>query len=134
MDLETTIEKMLAQIDTLQTSAMTREFGWKVAIGPPTVFISLSGFAEPERIYLLRIEFDDYDRRAPSYTFVDPVSRVWSGACRPSGVEHSDGKICTPGTREFHEDLHKNDAQYLWDPQKYTVLGTVRMIHRMMNQ
>lgn len=134
MDFETTVARMLAQIDLVEASAMTRESGWTVEIAPPTVYVGLKRAAEPERTYLLRIQFDDFDRRTPSYTFVDPTTKVRSATCVPPNVEHCDGKICTPGTREFHEDLHKNDAQYAWDPAKYTVLATVRMIYRMMNQ
>lgn len=134
MDQETTAAKMAAQLARLRASAMTRAFAWKVESEGLTARVGLPRNAEPNRIYVLRIQFDEYDRRAPIYTFVNPQTYAWSTECVPPNVEHSPGKICTPGTREFHEDLHKNDAQHAWDPVKYPVIDTVRMIHRMMNQ
>jgi hypothetical protein len=134
MDVEASVAKMCAQIDALRSSAMSREAGWTIEIPPPTVYLGLKRNAEPDRVYLLRIQFDDFDRRAPSYTFVDPMTKVRTPNSCPPNVEHSEGRICTTGTRECHEQLHQNDTQYAWDAKKYSVLDTVRTIHRMMNQ
>lgn len=125
---------MIAQVDQARTSAMARQFGWIFTIDELTVYVTLSRHQEPARAYLLRTKFDEFTRRAPSYTFVDVATKQETPSACPPNVMHSESKICTPGTREFHESLHQNDAQYPWDPDKYTYLSTVRMIHRLMNQ
>ena len=97
-----------------------------------TVYVALSRRKDPNRAYLLRVLFDDFPKRAPSYVFVDPETKQDVPDAWPPGVMHSPSKICTPGTREFHEDLHKNDASHRWDPDRCTFLSTLRMIHRLM--
>ncbi len=132
MDIETTTAKMMAQVDQVRQSAMARTLGWQFEIDELTVYVALSRRKEPDRTYLLRARFDEFPKRPPSYGFVDPETKEGAPDTWPPGVMHSPYKICTPGTREFHEDLHKNDAQYRWDPDRYTFLSTLRMIHRLM--
>lgn len=132
MDLEITRAKMLAQVDEACASAMAKSFRWEFEVVELVVYTTLRRRSEPDRVYVLCAQFDDFPRRAPSYIFVDPATREDIESAWPPGVAHSRSKICTPGTREFHEDLHKNDAQHPWDPAKYTLLSTVRMIHRLM--
>lgn len=132
MDLETTRAKMLSQGGEARASAMARSLHWEFEVAGLAVYVTLRRRTEPGRAYVLRAHFDDFPRRAPSYVFVDPATRQDIESAWPPGVAHSRSKICTPGTREFHEDLHQNDAQHAWDPAKYTLLNTVRMIHRLM--
>lgn len=131
MDGETVKAKMLAQVDAARHSKMAAKSGWLFEIDGLTMYVTLRRGAEPGRDYVLRAQFDEFPKRAPSYVFVDPKTKTDVPQCWPPGVKHSEGAICTPGTREFHERIHPNDAQYAWDPERYTVLGTVRMIHRM---
>ena len=132
MDIETTKAKMMEQVDEARHSAMAGNLGWAFVVEDRIVYVTLPRRKEPSRDYLLRVQFDDFPKRAPSYMFIDPITRQNVPDAWPSGVMHSESRICTPGTREFHEHLHANDAQYPWDPGRYTFLSTVRMIHRLM--
>ena len=80
--------------------------------------------------------FDDFSRRPPSYIFVHVRTREMNDAAWPPGVRHSQPPpgICTPGTRECHENYHLNDAKYRWDPKENAVLVTLAEIHRMMER
>ena len=133
MDLETIRAKMLAQVDEARASAMGRTFSWRFEVVGLSVYVTLRRRADANREYVLRAHRDDFPQRAPSYVFVETVTKEDVESAWPPGVAHSRSKICTPGTREFHEDLHKTDAQHPWDPTKYTFLNTVRMIHRLMD-
>ena len=111
---------------------MAGSLGWEIEVDELLVYVSLRSQSDATRVYLLRADFSDFPLRAPSFTFVDPETRHRRADAWPPGVAHSGEKICTLGTREFHEDLHKNDAQYRWDSERYPFLQTVRMIHRLM--
>ena len=124
---------MLAQIEQARVSAMARGSAWDFEINELTAFVSMHREKGADTRYLLRIRFDDFDRRAPSYVFVNAETREPDAAAWPPNVMHSEWKICTPGTREFHEEIHQNDAQYVWDSNKYTVIATLRMIQRLMD-
>lgn len=136
MDLETVRVKMTAQIDQTRHSAMAAAFGWIFEIEDLTVYVTLRHRRRSESVYLLRVSFDDFPKRAPSYVFVDRNTRQITQEGWPPGMKHSDNppKICTPGTREFHEHLHQNDSQYPWDPERYTFLSTLSEIHRLMER
>ena len=124
---------MMAQLDQARTSAMAGVLGWGFEIDELTVYVTLTRKIEPDHTYLLCACFDEFPRRAPSYRFVDPDTKGDGPDAWPPGVMHSPYKICTPGTREFHEELHKDDAQYSWDADRYTVLATLRMVQRLMD-
>jgi hypothetical protein len=100
------------------------------------VYVTVRHRKKPEHVFLLRVNFDDFPRRAPSYVFADKNTKQVTSAAAPRGVLHTDNpqKMCTPGTREFHEDLHRNDAAHPWDPSRYTFLSTVWEIHRLMER
>ena len=134
MDLETVRAKMTAQLDRVRVSAMCRVFGWSFGVSGLTAYITMRHRRRPERVFLLRMMFDDFPRRAPSYVFVDAGSRGLRDDAWPPNVKHGDDLpgICTPGTREFHEKYHLNDAQYPWDAERFTVLDTLQRIHSMM--
>jgi len=131
MDLETSRAKMMAQVDAARLSALAKAFAWTLEVDSLTAYVEMRPRRLPDRLYLLRVCFDDFPERAPSYSFVDRVSRQPVESAWPPNVMHSDNGICTPGTREFHERLHKNDAQYPWDHEKYTFLSTLTEIHRL---
>jgi len=136
MDLETVRAKIMAQIEHAQQSAMTVVFGWAFEIEDLVVYVMLRHRRRSESVSLLRVSFDDFPKRAPSYVFVDRNTRQITQEAWPPGVKHSDNppSICTPGTREFHEHLHRSDAAYPWDPEKYTFLSTLSEIHRLMER
>ncbi len=136
MDHETVRAKMTAQVEQARRSAMATAFGWNFEIEDLTVYVTLRPRRCAESVYVLGASFDDFPKRAPSYVFVDRNTRQITQECWPPGVKHSDNppKICTPGTREFHERLHQNDSQYPWDPEKYTFLSTLSEIHRLMER
>lgn len=134
MDVETVQTKMLAQVDQVRLSALAKAFAWALEVDGLTVYVGVRPRRLPDRPYLLRVCFDDFPERAPSYSFVDRTSRQPVESAWPPSVMHSDNGICTPGTREFHERLHKNDRQYPWAHEKYTFLSTLTEIHRLMER
>ncbi len=136
MDLDTVRSKMMAQVDQARQGPMAAVFGWAFETDDLVVFVTLRHRRQPERVYLLRVSFDDFPKRAPSYLFVDSGTKQMKPEAWPPDVGHGNPPtgICTPGTREFHEQLHRNDAQYVWDAEKYTFLTTLEMIHRMMER
>lgn len=136
MDAETVRAKMLAQVDAARQSGLARAFGWRFEIDGLTVHVTLSPRRRPDLVYLLRVAFDDFPRRAPSYVFVDRATKQETETAWPPGVRHGGPPpgICTPGTREFHEHLHREDRQYPWDPDRYTFRYTLAEIHRMMER
>lgn len=134
MDLETVRAKMASQVGRASKSAMARIFAWTFEMEDLVAYVILRHRRRPEQAFLLRVSFDDFPRRAPSYVFVDRQIRQITGACWPPGVKHDDALpgICTPGTREFHEKYHLNDAQHPWDAERFSFLDTLMRIHRMM--
>jgi len=136
MDAETVTAKMKEQVEAARASALAQAFGWRFETDGMTVHVVLAPRRRSELVYLLRVTFDDFPRRAPSYVFVDRLTGQETNEAWPPGVRH-DGPppgVCTPGTREFHEHLHRGDAQYPWDPIKYTFLSTLAEIHRLMER
>lgn len=133
MDVETVRAKMQAQVEAARTSALAQVFGWCFEVDGLAVYIILKPRRRQELVYMLHVTFDDFPRRAPSYVFVDPAARQVTDGAWPPGVRHGGPPpgICTPGTREFHEHLHRGDSQYPWDADRYTFVGTLAEIHRM---
>lgn len=137
MDLETIQGRMLAQLEPARQSAMAAVCGWNFAIDGLVAHVTMRHRRRPGEEFLLRIAFDDFPRRAPSYVFVDRTTRELSLAGWPPNVKHGDDQlhgICTPGTREFHEKWHLNDEQYPWDPERYPVFDTLQRIHALMER
>ena len=115
---------------------MAVAFGWAFEITDLTIYVTITHRRRPDSVYLVRVAFDDFPKRAPSYVFMDRNSKQVSAEAWPPGVKQSDSPlgICTPGTREFHEHYHKDDAAYPWDPERYTFLATLSEIHRLMER
>jgi hypothetical protein len=134
MDAETAKAKMSQQLDRARQSGFARCYGWQFEIDGLTVYVTMRRKADPNTAYLLRLTFDDFPKRAPSYKFVDPKTKEPKLEAWPPGTRHDangTGGVCTPGTREFHEIIHKNDAQYPWDADRYTVLDALHMTQRI---
>lgn len=136
MDAETITGKFLAELRAVQASAMARVFGWEFSVDGLILYVTLRPRRRPEVTYLLRAGFDDFPRRAPSFAFIDPKSKQLDDAAWPPGVRHGAQPpgICTPGTREFHENYHAGDAQYSWDDARFPLLMSLHEIHRMMER
>ena len=134
MDQQTVEAKMAAQVDQAHRSAMTRVFAWEFETVGLVVYVIMRPRKQPNRSHLLRVSFDDFPRRAPSYVFVHPTSRELTDDAWPPNVKHSDPLpgICTPGTREFHEKYHAGDAQYPWSEERYSFLDTLQRIHALV--
>lgn len=134
MDIETVRAKMGAHLDCVRQSAMSRVFGWSFEVTDLTAYVTMRHRRRPDRVFLLRVAFDDFPCRAPLYVFVHPETRELRDDAWPPNVKHGDALpgICTPGTREFHEKYHLNDGQYPWDGERWTVLDTLQRIHSMM--
>ena len=117
---------MKRQLKAVKESAFCRACGWLFRIDGLVVYVQLRPRGGAGASCAVRIVFDEFPRRAPSYV-LDP----W-----PPGLRQSDDPpgICTPGTREFHEHYHKNDRQYPWNHEVYTVLRTLAEIQRLMER
>jgi len=134
MDVETSREGMLLALDTVKESQLAVEAGWVITSEDLCIYISMRSRREEGPTFLMRASFDDYPARAPSCLFVDPGTKVPGPSAWPTGVGSHPRGICTPGTREFHEDYHKNDAKYPpWDRKKYPFLATVHEIQRLID-
>ncbi len=125
---------MTEQVEWARQSGVARAFGWVFEVDDITVHVTMRHRRRPEPVFLLRVVFEDFPRRAPSYVFVDRETKRPTDAAWPPNVKHGDPLpgICTPGTREFHEKYHLNDSQYPWDSKRFTFLATLQMIHSMM--
>jgi hypothetical protein len=134
MDDETVRARVREQLEQAQQSGFARRHGWDFDVDGLTVYIKMRRATDPAKEYVLRLTFDDFPKRAPSYKFVDPKTRKPNDDAWPPGTRHEadgTGGICTPGTREFHEIIHKGDAQYPWDADRYSVLGALHMTQRI---
>jgi hypothetical protein len=134
MDPETVRAKMIAQVDWALHSAMTKVFAWVIETDGVVAYVQMRHRRRSEYVFLLRASFDEFPRRAPSYVFVDLQSKQLTDSAWPAGARHGDSLpgICTPGTREFHEKYHLNDAQHPWDAERYSFLDTLQRIHKIM--
>lgn len=130
MDAETVREFAVVEIEKAKNSRVAEVLGWVFEIDGLAVFISIRPRTAPEKEYLLRITFEDFPRRCPSFLFVNSGSKQpgnW-----PPNIQHGSGGICIPGTREFHEQIHQNDQQYPYDPDTYSLLETLHRIQLLV--
>ena len=135
MDKEVSLAKMQEYIKPALNSGMSREYSWEFEIEDLVIYIKLSPRNKPSTKYLLRVEFHDFPKKAPSYVFVDINSKKMTREAWPPNVKHgSSPSICTPGTREFHERLHNNDARYPWSMENYSFLEVLQNIQVMMEK
>jgi hypothetical protein len=136
MDDETVKTKFGEQLEAARASAMSRVFRWEFELDGLILYVTLRPRRRPELAYLLRVIFDEFPRRAPSYVFVNKATRELDDGSWPAGVRHSSSPpgICTPGTRECHEHYHAGDGGHPWDATKRTLLSTLQEIHRMMER
>ena len=134
MDHATVRAKMMRQVDAATTSALARAMEWEFEVDDLLVFIKMRPRKSTISPYLLKVSFEDFPRRAPSYVFVAAETRQIDSSGWPPGVKHRDTLpgICTPGTRECHEKWHKNDKKYPWNPDIYSFLDTLCRIQAMM--
>ena len=134
MDAVTSEEAMRREVIPLMGGALAREYGWTFEIAGLVVYVTLCPRRVKDRKFLLRVSFDEYSKLAPSYGFANPESRQVDVAAAPPNVLHPTGGICCPGTREFHEGLHRGDVAHPWDPSRYTVANTIQNIQRLMER
>lgn len=136
MDPETIKALMAEQLNAARRSAMKDYYDWSIQETDLIAYVTMRPRRRPEQSYLMRIAFDDFPQKAPSYVFVDTASHEITAEAWPPNVKHNDSLpgICTPGTREFHDKYHLNDAQYPWSPKRYSFLDTVQRIQEMIEK
>lgn len=136
MDRETSKQLMLEQILKVRESELSTVFGWVIEEDDLDLFVSLRPRRQSDKLFLLRINFEEFSRRAPSFIFVDHETKEPSDTAWPPGVRHGSPPpgICTPGTHEFHEHFHKNDRQHPWSPDARSLLRTLAEVHRLMDR
>jgi len=123
----------MVQVNRAASSGMARAVGWSFEIEDLVLYVPLRHRRRSEHTYLLRVTFEEFPRRAPSYVFVDRQSKEVTEAAWPPGVNA--GVRFPESVRrhsEFHEKYHANDAQYAWDAERYTFLDTLLRIQKMM--
>lgn len=130
MDAETVRAKMSEQVGRVQSSQYPAQMGWSLEVQDLDLFVTMHRRDQPGTQYLLRVNFADYPRVAPSYRFVDGATRQEKDASYPGDVRHSSGGICVQGTRECHEQIHRQDQP--WDPDRYPVIDTLDRIQHLM--
>ena len=136
MDEATVRAKMTEEIDRVRRSSLAVAFGWTLDVDGLDAFVVMSPRRQRDRIFLLKMNFDDFPRQAPSCIFVDVETRSPSAEAWPPKVKHEqqpDG-ICIAGTRECHAHYHENDSACAWDPAKWPLLPTLTEIHRFMEK
>ena len=138
MDTETSQQAIAPQVVAVVHSRMAEAYGWILCRMPLEILIAMRRRRRAEPAYLLRVGFDEFPRRAPSFVFVVTESQVVVPGNWPPNVKHGDANelpgICTPGTREFHEKYHLNDSQYPWSPSKYPLIDTLQRIQTMIDR
>lgn len=130
MDQETVREFTSPQVEKAKESNVAEILGWKFEIDDLTVFVTIRPRTNPDKEYLLRVTFEDFPRRCPSFLFVDQGSRQpgnW-----PPDVRHGSGGICIPGTREFYEQIHQNDQEYPYRSESYSLLEVLHGIQLLV--
>ena len=137
MDRKTVRSLLDEQLGQIQKSALQGACAWQIEQEGLVLYIRMrprGGAGQPE--FLLKASFDDFSRRAPSCVFVDKQLREHQDSAWPPNVRHGAAPpgICTPGTREFHENYHANDRQYPWDAERYPFLQTLMESQRLMER
>lgn len=134
MDAETSQEAMRLQLAPVHEGALAREYGWTIESEGLVAWVTLVPRRKRERKFLLRIGFESFPMIAPTYGFARSDTKLVEAAAAPPNVLHSSGGICCPGTREFHESLHKNDAAHPWSSDRYPVCSTLQNIQKLMER
>lgn len=135
MDEETIRAKMMEEVVRVQDSAMTEAFNWITEVDGLNVYTTIQHRQKSEIKFLLKTNFEEFPRLAPSYLFVDISTKELTDDAWPRSIKWTNNKdigICIQGTREFYEIIHPNDARYPWDPEKFTFLGTLQQIHLLV--
>jgi hypothetical protein len=132
MEQETVKIKAREQICDAVKIAKVMQWRFEIAEDGLILLVEMRHRRKPGPQYLLRVGFDDYPQRAPSYYFVDMNTR--KAGASPPNVHHGNPLpgICTPGTRECCEVYHKNQAQYAWNPSKYPLRSVLMEVQKMM--
>ena len=132
MDPETIKAKMREQVDDVLKIA--HAFGWIVTEEGLAIFVEMRHRRKASHVYLLRVSFEDYPQRAPSYVFVDKETR--EPGSWPAEVKHGADPpgICTPGTRECIEVYHKNDSTFQWNPEKSPLRLVLMEIQKLLEK
>ena len=136
MDKATVRAKMAVEIDRVLSSKLSVALGWTIDVNEFDAYIAMTPRGKPGQAYLMKVNFDDFPRQAPSCIFVDVQTRSPCPEAWPLGVKHGgqpDG-ICVAGTRECHSHYHKNEAAYVWDAGKWPLKSTLVDIHQLMEK
>lgn len=118
--------------ELVSRSAIIALHQWRIARFD--IYVEMHPKASPESRFLARLRCDDYPQRAPSFQFVDPMTKETGSQYWPAkGKGFSEAvnrnkalpQLCIAGIREFHELLHK---EVQWDPSKYPLASTLETI------
>jgi len=138
MDPVTVKERFQKELDCIRKGMLCKTYKWnfEANIDEYLVYVNITSRKAQDKEYLLRIKFDDYPQRAPSYIFVDKTTKEEKNDAWPPRIRHPGPPpgICTPGTREFHENLHKKDARYQWDAEKYNIGNTLMQLQLLVDK
>ena len=114
------------------TSAF-EEYDWHLQ--PVQLFVSMYLRDKPDAAFLLRIAFDGFPDKAPSYLFVNPQTKKVELGSWPTGAAFKKKwpGICLKGTREFYDQGHP-DRRGEWSPETYPVASVLQEIQVELNK
>jgi len=125
------------QVSKLQSlKEIIEHHGWTINVEGFDVYVTLHPKKHPEKTFLTRLRCDEYPKRAPSFQFVDLVTKQEGAQCWPPvgpfqaaiSRSQSQPQLCIPGIREFHEGCHATDASRPWSPEKYSFAAILQAI------
>jgi len=62
---------IVSAFNRARQGGFARRYGWDFEINELVAYVGMRRKADPNKTYLLRLTFDDFPKRAPSYQFVD---------------------------------------------------------------
>ena len=143
MDPELSKHYFDEQVSKLQSlKGIIEHHGWTINVEGSNVYATMHPKKHPEKTFLARLRCDEYPKRAPSFQFVDPVTRQEGAQHWPSfgpfqaaiGRSQSQPQLCIPGIREFHEGCHAADSSRPWSPEKYSFAAILQAVQAELDK
>lgn len=112
--------------------------GWSLEADGLNLYVTMHAGGVQGRTYLARFGYVDYPQHPPGFAFVDPSTRregreFWPnyGPFSAALSRGSPPQICIPGTREFHELVHREQA---WVAEKHPLIKVLEAIQAELNK
>jgi len=131
------------QVSKLQSLKGVKEHhGWRTDIKGFDIFVTMHPKKHPEKSFLARLRCEEYPKRAPSFQFVDPVTKQEGSQYWPNigpfqaaiSRSQSNPQLCILGIREFHEGCHASDSSHPWSYEKYPLAIILEAVQAELNK